>query len=283
MPIPYQAVDVGPRIVYGLRAIEGLTHRRCRKNNPPTSARQSNERMTRGIAPDLTGRRFGRLVVLRRAASDNGGNAQWTCRCDCGSDAIIRVNNLRRGQKFCCKQCPLHYQERSNISGRKFGRLIALHVVGKGPKSKAIWKFRCDCGTEVDRIADQVTHGFVASCGCLGRESRIKHGLSGTREYQREAHIRWSARNPAKVIANVNKRRADKAMRTPKWLTAADWSAMDEFYAKAQRLTVETGIEHHVDHIVPLRGKNVSGLHVPWNLQVMLASDNLQKSAKLVV
>lgn len=61
---------------------------------------------------------------------------------------------------------------------------------------------------------------------------------------------------------------------TPEW---ADLRAIATIYAAAKEMTAAIGVEHHVDHIVPLRGLHVCGLHVEYNLQVIPALDNVRK------
>jgi hypothetical protein len=95
-----------------------------------------------------------------------------------------------------------------------------------------------------------------------------------TKQWAEENHDR--ARVSA--VANCAARYAAKRNRTPKWLTAEHRREMRGVYAKCRRLTQRTGKPHHVDHIVPLIGKTVSGLHVPWNLQILPGSDNCKKS-----
>lgn len=90
----------------------------------------------------------------------------------------------------------------------------------------------------------------------------------------------WKAANKGKVNANYKRRYAAKLSRTPAWLTEDDLWMMDEAYRLAQLRKTLTGIDWHVDHIIPLQGTNVSGLHVPTNLQVIPAKANLSKGAK---
>lgn len=97
----------------------------------------------------------------------------------------------------------------------------------------------------------------------------------------RSKALKWQKENPEKANARNARRRANKLKRTPPWLTPEQHQQIQEFYTTAQRLTKETGIDHHVDHIFPLNGKTVSGLHVPWNLRVVTATENLSKSNRL--
>ena len=97
---------------------------------------------------------------------------------------------------------------------------------------------------------------------------------------QREHQKTYKAKNRYKFNAYNGKRRAAKLLRTPNWLTPDDLFFIEEAYHLAKLRTETLGISYHVDHILPLQGKKVSGLHVPNNLQVIPAKINLQKSNK---
>lgn len=88
--------------------------------------------------------------------------------------------------------------------------------------------------------------------------------------------------NNGKTNALTAKRHSNKLKRTPKWLTKFDYDYIKHIYIQAKELEKLDGIKRHVDHIIPLQGKNVSGLHLPWNLQILTAEDNIKKGNKLL-
>jgi hypothetical protein len=93
----------------------------------------------------------------------------------------------------------------------------------------------------------------------------------------RETAKRWRENNKGKKNADTAKRFAAKMQRMPKWLTKEEKIRIRCYYQLASMYTKESGYDWHVDHIIPMRGADVSGLHVPWNLRVIPATDNIRK------
>jgi hypothetical protein len=87
-------------------------------------------------------------------------------------------------------------------------------------------------------------------------------------------------RKPQKAAAEM-KRIATKLNATPKWLSKDDFDWIDAYYVEAQKHKEMFGMVLAVDHIVPLKGKQVCGLHVPWNMCLRTKSDNSKKHNKL--
>lgn len=93
----------------------------------------------------------------------------------------------------------------------------------------------------------------------------------------------WRRNNPARNAAKAARYRTRQFNAQPAWLTAIQKAQIEEFYEVAAALTVQTGVAHHVDHIYPLAGDSSCGLHVPWNLQVLTATENTSKKNRTVI
>ena len=90
----------------------------------------------------------------------------------------------------------------------------------------------------------------------------------------------WQANNRDKMNASAATVRAKRRNRKPKWIKDVFVEEIKVWYKRAKMLNQFTGQKWEVDHIVPLNGKNVSGLHVPWNLQLLTKKQNRDKSNK---
>ena len=133
--------------------------------------------------------------------------------------------------------------------------------------------------------------GHQTSCKPCNKISTRSHYNENKEQYSKNKKI-YYIENKESSLANAKlhyqnnkemyfakdaKRRATKLQRTPKWIKDVFVDEIKIIYKRAQIIKAFTGEVWHVDHIVPLQGKNVSGLHVPWNLQLLPASENLSK------
>ena len=105
----------------------------------------------------------------------------------------------------------------------------------------------------------------------------IKKWRDANRDLVNSYTKKSKAKNPGLVVANTIKRRLAKIHRTPSWLTVDDHWMIEQAYELAALRTKLFGFQWHVDHIVPLQGKLVSGLHTPYNLQVIPGVENVRK------
>jgi hypothetical protein len=94
----------------------------------------------------------------------------------------------------------------------------------------------------------------------------------------KEIHNKRNRANPARRNLLTANYRSAKDNRTPAWLTEVDYERIANVYKLATLQSKITGTTWHVDHIIPLRGEYVSGLHVPSNLQAIPGVDNVRKN-----
>lgn len=135
---------------------------------------------------DLTGKRFGNLVVESKAPIHitKGGQqvTMWNCRCDCGNTRVVPSGKLNNGEVVTCAFCKKFRHE--DLTGRRFGYLT---IVGEVERRgiQIMWKCKCDCGNYIVSPRNNLMNGHTKSCGCktkemIGNATRV-HGHSKTR------------------------------------------------------------------------------------------------------
>lgn len=128
-----------------------------------------------GAFIDLTGKRFGRLVVLGKDVK-HGNNWYWKCRCDCGNEVSVDGKSLRGG---CTKSCGClnrellkerGHENAIDLTGQQFGELTVIERAGSDHRGEALWLCQCSCGSKpIKVLSSNLRNGHTQSCGCIRR------------------------------------------------------------------------------------------------------------------
>ena len=153
---------------------------------------------------DLTNRRFGRLVVVRREYVsrlkwNKIKQPTWMCECDCGEIIYALDSNLRQGRTQSCgclrkenaretAKRNFRHKPKEDLTGKTFGSLLVLRPSDrKMPNRIPLWVTQCACGVVHEVRMDRLKSGKAKSCGCKRRNTTklgnsSEHAQDGTQK-----------------------------------------------------------------------------------------------------
>lgn len=194
-------------------------------------------------------------LISRQDAKAKGLKRYFTGKC-CSEGHVATRFVSTRACTVCCKNASAKWkQDNPEIEKACQGAYYAANSERRRNYTK-LW-----CQANLERRKKYTAEHYAAN------KARI---LESGRQRR--------AANKHKVAALAAAKRAEKDQRTPKWLTKQDFADVRSIYAMANELSRAYGFPWHVDHIIPLKGRNVSGLHTPANLQIIPGVTNRKKS-----
>ena len=119
---------------------------------------------------DLTGQKYGKLTPVEYVGRDKLGFTLWKCLCECGESRITSTNQLRMDVVRCCRKCTKIARHKHNLTGQRFGKLVAQTLVSDLKQKGNKWFCLCDCGRKKLVGAWNLLHGLITSCGCMAAE-----------------------------------------------------------------------------------------------------------------
>lgn len=171
----------------------------------------------RTVAP---GEVFGLLTVV---APDPDKSRRWLCRCRCGTVASVEERHLRSGHtRSCgCLARQAGARRKVDLTGQRFGRLVALEPTAERLRTSVVWRCQCDCGRELTCSAEDLTRGRVRSCGCLREEQRKKNIAAAIHFVEGTCVERIASTRPGAV--NTSGRRGVSRRKNGTWRACIDF------------------------------------------------------------
>ena len=200
---------------------------------------------------DMSGQRFGRLIILDQHKSVRRYNRQqifWCCRCDCGTERWVLGELLRSGKALSCgclkrergvENCKALQLKQPGSA--KFPGLKSRTPEYQAAANRLYWQENKDWMTKEHAEWQRSERGRAWRTAYLAN----RYDADAMRDYNRARYLA----NPGRAKRYVINRRFRLEQRTPLW---ADIKAMDEFYRQRPQ-------GHHVDHIIPLTGRTADG------------------------
>ena len=124
----------------------------------------------------LQGKKFGKLLVIKEVGRKRR-KVTWLCQCDCGNEKIVIGTNLITG---ITKSCGCYSREVigktniKNLTGKKFGSLTVIKIVGRSKNYLVQWLCQCDCGEFTNVNSSNLLSGNTISCGCTRKLNQRK-------------------------------------------------------------------------------------------------------------
>jgi hypothetical protein len=187
-----------------------------------------------------------------------------SCFIDKNLNEFPKANGYKFGVHSKCKVCLTEYSNNWKLSNRD-----------KLKKNQQRY-----CNKNKEKVKEQKKRYLINNCE-KRKESVRKYYLKNKSAIsEKERKLRH--KNLDRYRAYCSLRRSIKIKATPVWITKEQLKLINNIYKEARNLELKMNEKFHVDHIVPLNSDIVCGLHVPWNLQILKASDNMKKGNKLI-
>lgn len=192
------------------------------------------------------------------------------CKRVLPAEMFNKAKWLNSGLRPDCKECYSAWKKKYWAEQPKSEKALRRE---ENRRLGLIGKRKC-CRCAEIKPAD--TAHWVSIRGRLGNSCRVcdakktrDWAVDNATVYKANAAAGWAKRNAAKIRRTLE-------------LNAEHQRQLKEIYAECRRRNHSIPRAWHVDHIIPLKGKTVSGLHVPWNLQILPAQENVKKSNRII-